>query len=978
MWIFLSVFRTFITWRLFVDFIKEIQSDLNTLFFKNDYLKQIGINAKDTAEIMIKKFIQQYITIKNDYNNKASCSVFSQKEYEDYNTLFLLLIKKFNTELVNIENIIVELEDKISCFDIESYSFIKDIYQRLYSIKIFFPIASEYDFENYISILIRLLSIELYFRKKSSDYLIEILKSIEEHNHKISDGIFLFIKILIYLVENFDKRLVSELDNFIYQLENTTYKNTEEISCYLLLKALLIYYRGKLSTVLDIYEKYLTIPITNYPFLHEYFSLKVSLAAMTLSNYHISYGIISSFKNTAQLTKKTYVRLRWVLHLSFLFGHRGNFKEVKKYLDEAKIILCHVSDPVPLCFYYRSEASYYYHTGDYIKAATILKQSAISFSDNELVAPIVDPRMMFMLYELECTYHLDIGKYSLKNMLLSWQKSVSSLSQAVYYKIQADLLDQEKDKVTVEKLLEKALNEIVYTGYAPLIEEIGNRLMMISKKSIESIIVPLNKNYNNIKQTDPFYFSLNCLKELTTIHNEDNFNINMFLFTLQKELGAQRIAFFEVDKTNKVCIASINITSVEIEEFSFKNIQSNIYAFLEKKLGIPEVVSINETILTFLFPKGLESCYVLYLENDLKEGIFLSMGNSEKNAIAWFLYSEIKNNLSKIINQNHLNLSYIGMSEPIKSMPPYFGPDFFEIINKIDFISHTDMPIIIYGETGTGKEQLARYIHKLCCPTMPFISVHLASISENLFESELFGYEKGAFTGALQQKKGVIELAHNGILFLDEIGEVPLSMQVKLLRVLQDKHFTRVGGTESLFSNFRLISATNKNLLEEVKKGNFREDLFYRLSMFPLNLPPLRERKRDFPQLVNQLYSFFCSKYHKKISSISVGDYKILENYLWPGNVRELASVIEKFVVFGKIEINSNRINLVQDKKDINEFLNETVFKEKNLLSLEELEKKYINYVLDKTNGKIYGKNGALEILGMKKSTFYNKIAKYK
>ena len=298
-----------------------------------------------------------------------------------------------------------------------------------------------------------------------------------------------------------------------------------------------------------------------------------------------------------------------------------------------------------------------------------------------------------------------------------------------------------------------------------------------------------------------------------------------------------------------------------------------------------------------------------------------------------------------------------------------------QILEKVRNIAYTDIPILITGETGVGKEQLASYIHKNSRVNMPFICVHLASIPLELFESELFGHEKGAFTGALQQKKGVFELAHNGTLFLDEIADVPMPMQIKLLRVLQDKKFNRVGGNEQIFSNFRLILATNKDLWKEVVQGNFREDLYYRISMVTILVPSLRERKKDFPLLVQHIYAYYCAKYDKEMNKIPKSDYQKLYQHAWKGNVRELCSVLEKYVVLGEIEFYHNEAEqkqvLMPQKESACFALQEPA------PSLEEVEKQYIIYVLRKTKGKIYGSGGALEILNMKKSTFYNRLEQY-
>lgn len=297
----------------------------------------------------------------------------------------------------------------------------------------------------------------------------------------------------------------------------------------------------------------------------------------------------------------------------------------------------------------------------------------------------------------------------------------------------------------------------------------------------------------------------------------------------------------------------------------------------------------------------------------------------------------------------------------------------FRILRKV---APTDSTVLVTGESGTGKEVLVRTLHKESKrANAPFIPVNCGAIPKELLESELFGHEKGAFTGALQQKKGVFELAHNGTLFLDEIADVPMPMQIKLLRVLQDKKFNRVGGNEQIFSNFRLILATNKDLWKEVVQGNFREDLYYRISMVTILVPSLRERKKDFPLLVQHIYAYYCAKYDKEMNKIPKSDYQKLYQHAWKGNVRELCSVLEKYVVLGEIEFYHNEAEqkqvLMPQKESACFALQEPA------PSLEEVEKQYIIYVLRKTKGKIYGSGGALEILNMKKSTFYNRLEQY-
>ncbi len=227
-----------------------------------------------------------------------------------------------------------------------------------------------------------------------------------------------------------------------------------------------------------------------------------------------------------------------------------------------------------------------------------------------------------------------------------------------------------------------------------------------------------------------------------------------------------------------------------------------------------------------------------------------------------------------------------------------------ETLELVKKVANTDATVLLSGETGTGKEVIARLIHKSSNRSkQPFISINCASIPSNLLESELFGYERGAFSGAIKSHKGKFEQANKGTLLLDEISEMPLELQAKLLRVLQEKIVDRLGSNESFKIDVRIICTTNKNLTEQVKSGLFREDLFYRISVFPIYLSPLRERTEDIPYFIEFFIKKYQAKFQKNIYGISKDALEILLNYDWPGNVRELENTIERAIILSKNEI---------------------------------------------------------------------------
>jgi transcriptional regulator with GAF, ATPase, and Fis domain len=278
----------------------------------------------------------------------------------------------------------------------------------------------------------------------------------------------------------------------------------------------------------------------------------------------------------------------------------------------------------------------------------------------------------------------------------------------------------------------------------------------------------------------------------------------------------------------------------------------------------------------------------------------------------------------------------------------------------IQKVAPTSSTVLIRGETGVGKELVARAIHRESDrKNKAFIKVNCAALPESLIDSELFGHEKGAFTGAIKTKPGRFELAHEGTIFLDEISELPLATQSRLLRILQEKEFQRVGGSRILTSDFRLISASNKNLERALEDNSFRPDLFYRLNVFPIYIPPLRDRVEDIPALAHHFLHHFSSQQNKQFSGIPESEMKKLLEYTWPGNIRELSNVIERAVILGgrQITFPDLRKNTPHDSSD------------KDFKSLKSLEKDRILKALKQANGKIGGQGGAAALLNMKRTT---------
>ena len=306
--------------------------------------------------------------------------------------------------------------------------------------------------------------------------------------------------------------------------------------------------------------------------------------------------------------------------------------------------------------------------------------------------------------------------------------------------------------------------------------------------------------------------------------------------------------------------------------------------------------------------------------------------------------------LQEEIKTEHNFEDIVGRCRPIKA-----------VLKAVESVAPTDAAVLVLGETGTGKELIARAIHNLSSrKNRALVKVNCAALPAGLIESELFGHEKGAFTGALARKVGRFELADRGTIFLDEIGDLPMELQAKLLRVLQEGEFERVGGTQTIKVDVRVIAATNRDLEKAVGENRFREDLYYRLNVFPIRIPPLRERKEDIPLLVKYFALNHSAKLGRKIETIPQKSMNAILAYPWPGNIRELQNVIERAV------ITSSGVEL-----ELGNWLPKAAFapRQGRIATLEEIEREHVTEVLEATGWRVSGEKGAAKLLGLKPTT---------
>ena len=289
-------------------------------------------------------------------------------------------------------------------------------------------------------------------------------------------------------------------------------------------------------------------------------------------------------------------------------------------------------------------------------------------------------------------------------------------------------------------------------------------------------------------------------------------------------------------------------------------------------------------------------------------------------------------------------------------------------LQQVERVAPTDSTVLVQGETGTGKELIARAIHDISSRCgRPFVRLNCAAIPFDLLESELFGHERGAFTGAIAQKVGRFELADKGTLFLDEVGDIPPGLQPKLLRVLQEQEFERLGSSRTHQVNVRVVAATNRDLADMVQRNEFRSDLYYRLNVFPIALPPLRDRREDIPALVEHFVAIYARRMGKQIEQIPPATMSALVHYPWPGNIRELQNFIERSVILTSGNVLEAPLESLKNAPQSESL---------GAVTLEDAERDHIRKALEQTRGVVAGPNGAAARLGVKRSTLYSRMQK--
>ena len=748
-------------------------------------------------------------------------------------------------------------------------------------------------------------------------------------------------------------------------------------------------------------------------------AMSISQSAMYLGRYTLAVGTVESARHSAELAGEKTFSLLWLTHLCFLLLRKGDWDDALNHLDFLFSCTHPVENPKIFSSTVRGLALYHYLNGRPGAAYRILRRE----TENAIAAgsphsPFVDPYILDMLYDFAKAGYPDIPRYAFRDTLESFLRSPNRQRRGAALRVKALCLRDGKagrwdaEEADPVSLLRQSIGclapsqdvrELALARHelANTLESLGRHdearpLRMLVSESIgrasHAGMSPLEISILATRDRDSDVFSpgvptvdTRFLKEELMDRCHDAFNdvpirqtlednLQRIVNVAQLELKAERAALFRPSAGGHPveCAASVNLTRTELQSPSMRDRIAWVADCLSKRKGDRE----RRAVCLSLNVGGRQP-WLLYLDTRFGPGFLTQLKKSELGELARLFAAEVRTALrlddmrQQEIHWQNAKFNAVTLQKNTGEAP-IIGEGLKQLAAQVRQVGMTDAAVLFYGETGTGKDVFARQLHLFSQRKGPFVAVHPASTPEQLFESEFFGHERGAFTGATSQKIGYVEMADGGTLFIDEVGEMPLSMQVKLLRVLQNQRFMRVGGTAEIVSRFRLVAATNRNLRDEVAKGRFREDLFYRLSVVPLRVPPLRERREDIIGLAEAFVETYCQRYGRPPLQLTGTERACLLNYPWPGNVRELKNIIERAVI-----LNAPLLELVSPSRSAASGSAAGAFTIPDFPTIPELEERYLRYVLEQTGGKVCGPDGAEALLRLKRSTIYLKLKKY-
>lgn len=800
------------------------------------------------------------------------------------------------------------------------------------------------------------------------------------------------------------------------------------------------FWHGRFQEVLQAFEEAQKHPqIWKGRFQTEMFSLYTSSAALYLGRHHQAVGILESARRAAVLDQDRFKTMWWEAQLGVVLLYMGHLDEALELFDPVIARADQESETKILHWGMRGIAAYHYMRGNIRSSHTVMHDAMRVARRNGFKRPIFSyPWMFDMLLAYEQAGFPSIEGLSLDDELNRGINGYNQHLKAAALRTQAErLLGKGENREEAVRLLRQSLQYFNLSGNPLEQERTRERLRQVEAEDeyaqsgclVDSPIkmpgmsggtdyrgrCSENDDLANsgclcsgVTRTDdqPDWLSQienNCRLALNSIQGITDLRRNacQIAYIASCELGAERAALFRMSADGTLhAEGACNISPTEVGTGQLASFLANMKETLVVPLFLDDVDRVS-----LILPLRLnsEQRWLLYLESRYATKTLSVIPRATQEALMRIFAQHLLSVVQNAVKIRHSAVksrevaeaeSYDYSSEVLL----YGSPITRRVLSHARQIAATDASVLILGETGVGKELLARYIHECSCVAGNFVPVHPASISEGLFESEFFGHERGSFTGAHKQKMGLVEMANNGTLFIDEVGDIPPPMQVKLLRVFQERRFLRVGGNTEIKSEFRLVGATHKDLWQEVQTGHFREDLYYRMAVVPITLPPLRERPEDILVLARRFIDHFARRYHRTVSTVTEQDLVELLAYPWPGNVRELKSVVERAVILhreGKLDFALGATPERTVHRPIGE--PDLIFDPKrgqtrtargqsvewlagiteDLPTVHVLLARYIQGVLNHTNGRISGPRGALNILGMKRSTLYARLKEY-
>ncbi|MBU2647678.1 sigma 54-interacting transcriptional regulator [bacterium] len=771
------------------------------------------------------------------------------------------------------------------------------------------------------------------------------------------------------------------------------------------------YWQGMLQDVVSDYEKYAPeieeIPQSKFSFIAQ---MAVATCLAHMGHFSQGLGMMNVIRKHCLEIGNINIGCNATCVMGLIFSEMGQYQEAIRYFEEALDGAIQGHNQWVHVWALHGLAYACYKTGSRKKSVAALKNYLkLSREFQYLLRPF--PLIMELCWEMEQGRYPRVEGLKLEEEIAFSIKTNNIFIKGVAFYYRALLKKNRKlPDWDVHKSLKQSLaclersGRCIYLAHSRL--ELARLMLKRGQRSEAAALalpeVSYLKNLNEKLVPDDFRFILRdlnneteLLKEILKLGQElvtfrDHRDLaGHIISTVNRLIGAERGAIFIIDKQSGKLVlrAAKNLTSSQVTASDFSGSMQIITETARTGRG---------TILAENHGNGMETragdgicsliCVPMILRNRLIGVLYhdnriytSSFQESDQEMLGFFAaqaaialdnaeaYQKLKNQVQKekegkrYFEKQYLEESnfeeIVGRSREIKT-----------VFTHIESVADTDTAVLILGETGVGKELVARAIHQHSQRRSgPFIRVNCSAFSETLISSELFGHEKGAFTGATDQRLGRFELADGGTLFLDEVGDIPLGVQVKLLRVLQNNRFERVGGQRTIRSNFRLMAATNMDLEKEVQKGRFRMDLYYRLNVFPIRVPPLRERKDDIPLLAFHFLNIYAKKLNRKIGTIPADEIEKIVNYAWPGNVRELENFIERGVI-------------LSDRSGFHSpMIQNTLIKQPDdgmAMSHQENERNHIVRVLQACHWKVAGRNGAASHLDLHPNTLRYRMKK--